>query len=113
MNISQVIPTKIELTPEQQASLVPIFDALAAHNASAKVTDKCAVFAQVSREAMFVVLVPAAPTRRIEKAMRDYRSSIALVQPGNPDPVAARAEYEFHMGRPTLPVIEGEDVQHG
>lgn len=83
-------PIKIELTPEQVEALEPLFAMLA---------DRMAIMAQVSRDAAFVMILPAAAARKIRGVLSDYKSSIAALQP-NQDPTGeAYADYKTSMTR--------------
>lgn len=87
-------PIKIELTPEQVEALEPLFAMLATDTA-----DRMAIMAQVSRDAAFVMILPAAAARKIRGVLSDYKSSIAALQP-NQDPTGeAYADYKTSMTR--------------
>lgn len=89
-----VVPIRIELTPEQTAALAPLFAVLAENEAA-----KLAVMAQVAPEAMFAVVLPAAPARKVQAVLKEYRSSIQALQPAAPDPLRAKLQYRSSMTR--------------
>lgn len=89
-----VVPIRIELTPEQAAALAPLFGVLAENQAA-----KLAVVAQVSPEAMYAIVLPAAPARKVQAVFKDYRSSIQALQPTAPDPLRAKLQYRADMTR--------------
>lgn len=107
--MNYVTPTRIDLTPEQRAALAPLFEVLAANHPA-----KLSIVAQVTQEAAFVVVLPAAPARKVQAALSEYKSSIAALQPSPDETGEAYRAYTAHVQRGAVSIgpswLEGEDV---